>query len=103
MKVTLVTVVMLFLSVPVAEAHNNRYAFSARDVRGRQVGLRYVSNQLFPAFGPHEVRCWGLGPVRLQGGGRGFVHIRCRVETMNVPDFIYHHDARGKVVATRSW
>jgi hypothetical protein len=86
-----------------AGAHNNGYAFPARDVRIKQNNLRWVFNRTFPDWGPHVVRCWGLGRTRMRGGAVGYIHIRCRVETMNVPDFIWHINNQGEEFTTRAW
>ena len=84
-----------------AAAHNNSWAFQPAAIRTRRNNLRFLFNRIFPDWGPHEVRCWGLGPVRFNDGSRGYIHIRCRVESMNVPDFLYHLDRRGRLVTTR--
>ena len=86
-----------------APSHNSGYAFPERAIRQRESGLRYFFNQYFSQFGPHEVHCRGLSPTRLRSGARGYLHIRCRIESMSVPDFIYHLDRRGRVVVTRAW
>lgn len=86
-----------------ASAHNNGYAFEARDVRIKQNNTRWLFNRTFPDWGPHTVRCWGLGATRMRNGSRGYVHIRCQIETMNVPDFIWHINASGSEFTTRSW
>lgn len=86
-----------------AAAHNNGYAFEARDVRIKQNNLRFVFNRMFPDWGPHQVRCRGQGPTTMRGGGKGYVHIRCSILTMNVPDYIWHIDSRGEDFTTRSW
>lgn len=86
-----------------AAAHNNGYAFEAPDVKIRQNGLRWVFNRTFPDWGPHEVRCRGLGQTTMRGGGRGYIHIRCEIVSMNVPDFIYHLNSNGQMFATRAW
>lgn len=92
-------------AVEVAAAHENGYAFNARQVRIRQNNLRYTFNSLpaFKAWGPHVVRCRGLNPVTLRDDSRGYRHVRCIVETMNIPDFIYHINGNGRVVTTRAW
>jgi hypothetical protein len=92
---------VLLLGVATATAHRNDWAFPESQVRVREVGLRYSFNRLFPQFAPHEVNCKGLIPTRLKGGAPGFIHIRCRIETIVVPDFMYHLNARGRVVVTR--
>jgi hypothetical protein len=104
-RALLTTIAVSALLAPAATAHNNNYAFQAREVRIKQNNLRYLFNSL-PAFedwGPHVVRCRGLNPVTMRDGSRGYRHIRCVVETMNVPDFIYHINANGKVFTTRAW
>lgn len=88
---------------PASAAHQNGYAFEARDVKIRQNGLRWVFNRTFPDWGPHEVRCRGLNPTTMRGGGRGYFHIRCEIVSMNVPDFIYHLNSRGEMFARRAW
>lgn len=90
------------LAVPVA-AHPSPYAWTTIDVRRRESGLRWVFNRTFPDYGPHEVRCWGYDRVRLSRGGTGYRHIRCRIESMAVPDFIYHIDNRGRTRVARAW
>lgn len=87
----------------VALTHNNNYAFPEREIRGRAAALRWLMNQTFPDWGPHETRCRGLGATRMRNGSRGYIHIRCRVESMRIPDFIYHINNRGRMVVTRSW
>jgi hypothetical protein len=86
-----------------AAAHNNGYAFPAQAVRIKQNNLRWVFNQQFPDWGPHQVRCRSLNPTILRSGARGYVHIRCTILTMNVPDFIWHIDNHGQEYTTRSW
>ncbi len=102
---TLLTIGLALAGVAPSTAlsHNSGYAFPERAIRARASALRYVFNQLFPNFAPHEVRCWGLNPKRLSNGTRGYAHIRCRIESMDVPDFIYHWDSRGELVTTRAW
>jgi hypothetical protein len=66
--------------------------------QARSVGL----DRLFPVLAPIEVRCWGQDPVGLEGGGRGYNHVRWTT-SLNAPDFIYHLDRRGRLFVTRSW
>jgi hypothetical protein len=84
-----------------AAAHNNGWAFPASAIRKRKNALRFTLNRLFPDWGPHQIRCWGLGPVSLRNGSLGYVHIRCRAESMPIPDFLYHLSAGGRLVTTR--
>ncbi len=87
---------------PAASGHNTPYLFPPHQVLVRQTALQYVLNNAFPAFAPITVKCWGLNTAPMQGGGTGFHHIRCATG-LNIPDFIYHLDAHGKMFVTRSW
>ena len=98
----LLVLVGAFALADSAAAHNSGYAFTSGAVRTRQNNLRFVFNRSFPDWGPHQVRCRGVGPTTLQSGGRGYAHIRCTVLTMNVPDFIYHINGSGQEFTTRS-
>ena len=86
-----------------ASGHRSNYAFEARDVKIKQNNLRWVFNRTFPDWAPHQVACRGQGRTTMRGGGIGYVHIRCEIISMNVPDFIWHLNARGEEFTTRSW
>jgi hypothetical protein len=104
--VTVVTLAALALvSAGTAQGSSMRaeaWAFPAHQVLVKQGLLRRVLNDAFSSVAPIEVHCRGLHPVALASGGRGFLQIRCTT-SLNIPDFIYHLDSRGKQYVTRSW
>ena len=83
-----------------ASGLSDGYAFPAHQVFVRQGLLAHLFDTTFPDLAPIEVKCWGVRPVSLVGGGRGYTTIRCTV-SLNVPDFVYHLDSRGRVYVTR--
>jgi hypothetical protein len=83
-----------------ASARSDSYAFAAHDVFVHQGLLAHSMDYLFPSLAPIQVKCWGVGAVTLRGGGRGYNTIRCTV-SLQIPDFIYHLDARGNQYVTR--
>lgn len=83
-----------------ASGRSDGYAFPAHQVFVHQGLLAHVFDTAFPSLAPVEVRCRGIGAVTLVGGERGYTTIRCTV-SLNVPDFVYHLDSRGRVYVTR--
>jgi hypothetical protein len=77
-----------------------RFAFPKDQVSVRQRVLRDALEEVFPLSGPVKVMCRGLMPIALSAGGRGFVQIRCTT-SLNIDDYLYHLDSRGRVYATR--
>jgi hypothetical protein len=77
------------------------WAFPKNQVLVRQGLLRQALDRVFPMFAPVKVACRGLHPVALTKGGRGFLQIRCST-SLNIKDFIYHLDSRGRTYVTRS-
>jgi hypothetical protein len=84
-----------------ANAHENGWLFTKKAVRAKQVQLRVTFNRLFPQLGPHEVSCRGITAKPMRDGSTGYVHVRCQIETLVVPDFLYHLNAQGRIFATR--
>lgn len=80
--------------------NSSGYAFPAHDVFVRQGLLAHALDYIFPLLAPIQVKCWGQGPVTLRGGGRGYNTIRCTA-SLDIPDFVYHLDARGHWFVTR--
>jgi hypothetical protein len=77
------------------------WALPKKGVLIRQGLLRQALDQVFTVSAPVKVECRGLHPVALTKGGRGFLQIRCST-SLNIKDFIYHLDSRGRIYVTRS-
>ena len=95
-----VGVVAVPAAVASAPAATPVYAFPARQVVVQQGALSWALDRVFPALAPVTVRCWGLQPAVLKGGGKGFMTIRC-TSSVNAPDWIYRLDAQGHMITTR--
>jgi hypothetical protein len=86
--------IALALTSP-AFGHHNRWAF------GSSAPLQYKTMlENLNRYSPLKVhvQCHGAGRVRLQGGGRGWVHIVCFTSLGRT--IIFHHTARGKIIRT---
>jgi hypothetical protein len=77
------------------------WAFPKNQVAVRQGLLHQALDQVFTMSAPVKVECRGVHPVALTKGGRGYLQIRCSTN-LNIKDFIYHLDARGRIYVTRS-
>jgi hypothetical protein len=78
-----------------AGAHSNGWAF------GSSAPLMYKTMlENLNRYSPLKVhvQCHGAGPVRLRGGGRGWVHVVCFTSIGRT--VIFHHNARGRVFRT---
>jgi hypothetical protein len=87
-------------AAPGALAAAPKWAFFQSGVSTREGTLRRALEEVFPLSRPVKVRCRGLRPVLLAKGRRGFFEIRCST-SLNIDDYLYHLDSRGRVYATR--
>jgi type II secretory pathway pseudopilin PulG len=97
--VTLIVALTLVGVVPAA-LDAQAWAFPRSEVLVRQGLLRQALDQVFTMSAPVKVACRGLHRVALTTGGRGFLQIRCST-SLNIKDFIYQLDSRGRIYVTR--